>query len=121
MKPPITPPPVHIVEAVSPTVTDTLPVELVRPPSLKDKEYVATVDDDGDWFVVASENGTCRHLTESEAKQIASMINEQGSNVITLYCRNDKCKYKGTWIKRASEDVKKNVYFCEGCKQNLTR
>ena len=121
MKPPITPPPIRIVETVSPTVTDTLPVELVRPPSLKDKEYVATTDDDGDWFLSVSENGECRHLKESEAKQVASMMNEQGSNIITLFCRTEKCKYKGTWLKRTSEDVKKNIYYCEGCKQGMTR
>ncbi len=126
MKPPIKPPPLSIVETEPPVPTLTVqesppaPTELARPP-VHNKEFAATVDADGDWFLVVNENNSYRHLTETEARQVASIMNEQGSNVITLFCRTEKCKYKGTWIKRASDDVKKNVYFCEGCKQGMTR
>jgi len=126
---PITPPTtLSIVEEeslpiVNPSVTETpvAPIELARPTVFKDATYIATKDDDGDWFLAMQENGEFRHLRESEAKRIASIMNEQGSNIITLYCRNEKCKHKGSWIKRASDDVKKNVYFCDGCKQGMTR
>lgn len=109
-----------IIPISNPNVTETSTSELARPVVFKDTEYAATKKD-GDWILALIEKGEYRHLSEDEAKKVASIMNEQGSNVITLYCRSEKCKYKGTWIKRSSEDAKKNVYFCEGCKQGLTR
>jgi hypothetical protein len=129
MKVPIPPPPALTIvnsetpDSTIPTPTEPspLPSDLVRPSSSKDKEFTATVDSDGDWFLVISDKGTLRHLTETEARQVASVMNEQGSNIITLYCRTETCRHKNTWIKRSSDDVKKNVYFCDGCKQGMTR
>lgn len=120
------PPPLTVVEKevpianTSPTESPPFPAELARPVVFKDTSYAATKKD-GEWLLAVTENGEYRHLTESEARKVASIMNEQGSNIITLFCRNEKCKHKGSWIKRSSEDVKKNTYFCDGCKSGMTR
>lgn len=96
------------------------PTDLARSVNHNNKEF-ASFKDDSNWYLMMFEDGKLRHLTEMESKQAASMLNEQGSNVITLYCRTQTCKEKGAWIKRASADVKKNVYFCEICKHPMVR
>lgn len=89
-------------------------------PVPKNTEYVAYQDGD-DWCLLKTDGHNFYHLTENEAKQVAQIINEQGSNVVTLFCRNDKCVSKGSWIKRASGDVKKNVYHCATCSTPMLR
>jgi hypothetical protein len=107
----------HSIHSQTPEPTQ----ELARPVKSKDKEYTAIQDDDGQWYLVTTNGQDLNHLTELEAKQAAQFLNEQGSNVITLFCRNEKCKDKGSWIKRASGDVKKNVYFCSTCNGHMIR
>lgn len=128
MKIPIIPPPLKVVENESPVPTLAVqesppaPTEQARPaPPPSNKEYIAVKDEDGDWNIVVSENKELRAPTENEARQVASMMNELGSNVVTLYCRNDRCRHKNTWIKRASEDIKRNVYICDTCKQPMVK
>jgi hypothetical protein len=97
--------------------------EFARPPNISSKEYIAVQDDinEGAWLLGMMENGELRHLTKDEAGQVASIMNEQGSNIITLFCRNDACKDKGTFIQRASQDAKKNVYHCVTCMKGMTK
>ena len=119
------PPPLAVVDEIqvansSPTESPPFPAELARVVPPKNAEYAATKKD-GEWLLAVTENGEYRHLTESEARKVASIMNEQGSNIITLFCRNEKCRHKGSFIKRSSDDVKKNTYFCDSCKSGMTR
>src|SRR5271170_1750414 len=70
------PPSVH----VHTHMTQESPPERVMPPPPKHKEYVALQTDDGDWMLLTTDGNDAKHLTEREAKQCASMLNEQGSN-----------------------------------------
>ena len=133
----------QVIPIITPPIQHQLKMENAEPPSIhmqaqeapieqahqvgiplrpKDREYTALLDDEtGDWYLVITDGKECFHLSENEAKRAASMLNEMGSNVITLYCRTTGCKENGAWLKRAAADVKKNVYFCEICKQPMVR
>jgi len=62
-----------------------------------------------------------REPTEAELDSALSYLNEQTSFAITLYCRNEKCASKGSWIQRSKQDAAKNVYTCETCNHPLAR
>lgn len=72
-------------------------------------------------LLLKSSSGDFRTPTEDEAHQACSYLNDQHSYIVTLYCRTPDCKDKGAWIRRGTDDVKKNVYTCEICKQPMVR
>lgn len=77
---------------------------------------------DGMTMKVKERDGKLRAPTEAEMQQACSYLSEQGSNVVTLYCRTENCPKKGSWIRRSIEDSKKNIYVCEGgCKKPMIR
>lgn len=62
-----------------------------------------------------------RKPTEAEIASAVSYLNEQTSYAITLFCRNDACKSKGSWIQRSKQDAEKNAYICETCSRPMSR
>lgn len=81
-----------------------------------------TVQPDGDvpMLVVKTING---HRTPSveELERAMHFLNEATSFSATIYCRNEKCKDVGSWIRRSTEDLKRNTYACETCQQPMVR
>lgn len=64
-----------------------------------------------------------RNPTDEEMEHIVNIMNEQGSNIITLFCRTEDCPGKGGWIRRSVEDAKQNALglVCEDCKKPMVR
>lgn len=78
---------------------------------------------DGQYLLVIIDptNGA-RTPTKEEAETAINLLNESnGSTVLTLYCRNEKCADKGGWITRTAEDIKKNIYACDSCKKPMVK
>lgn len=85
------------------------------------EEWVFVTQGKRTLLLLKSSDGRMRTPTEDEAHQACSYLNDQHSYTVTLYCRNDECKDKGSFIRRGSDDAKKNVYTCEVCKEPMVR
>lgn len=42
-------------------------------------------------------------------------------SVVTITCKTPGCPALGSWIRRTSDDLKKNIYTCESCKKPMVR
>lgn len=86
------------------------------------RQWAVFVDGEGDPHLVIEENGKQRMATKAECERAMGLLNEEGSNVIRLWCRNAECKEgnKG-WIERSRQDIEKNVYQCDLCGKAMTR
>ncbi len=80
------------------------------------KEWKVFEDADGDPHLVMAENGVERIATKTECERAAQILNEEGSNIIRLWCRNTKCADGGKgWIERTRDDVAKTKFMCDAC------
>lgn len=80
------------------------------------------VDPDGDPHIVVTEKGAERIPTKEECERAISILNEEGSNIIRIYCRNPVCKENGKgWIERTRSDISKTVYMCDVCGKGMER
>lgn len=69
----------------------------------------------------APRNINNRVPTEEEMTSVLTSLNEHSSFAITIYCRNEHCKAKNSWIQRSKQDIAKNVYVCESCGKPMSR
>lgn len=86
------------------------------------KEWGVFIDGDGDPHLVMVENGVQRMATKDECERAALLLNEEGSNIIRLWCRNGACPEgdKG-WIERTREMASKTVIICDVCNRPMER
>lgn len=84
-------------------------------------EWCVFVDHEGDPHIIMRDASGERILTREECDFAVKILNEEGSNVIRLQCRNRECKDFGGWIERGRTDASKNVYHCQVCGKAMER
>lgn len=84
--------------------------------------YVDPQDKEEIPFFVVVEKGEIRPPTKEEAERGCRILNEDGENLVRLWCRNPVCKEanKG-WIERATKDAAKTLYTCALCGKPMVR
>lgn len=86
------------------------------------KEWRVFVDAEGDPHLIIADGGVERIASKEECERAALILNEEGSNVIRLWCRNAQCKENGKgWIERSRTDVSKTIFGCDLCGKAMER
>ena len=76
-----------------------------------------------EWRIYKDEDGTPhmivfdgkeRIATVEECERACRILNEDGSNVVKVFCKTEGCNAKGGWIERTRANLEKTVYKCEG-------
>lgn len=89
-------------------------------PKFSGEWFVAMIDDDPIIAVRDSRLGE-RIPSKEECEHAVKVLNEEGSTVIRLECRNAACAAFKSWIERARGDAAKNVYHCQVCGKAMER
>lgn len=91
------------------------------------KEYKLYVHKEGDqpeqYFLVMNDNGKHRECTREEMERAITILNEEGNNIVKLFCQNPDCdehKRRG-FIERTRANVQKHVYGCDTCGKPMSR
>lgn len=84
-------------------------------------EWDIFTDDENIPHLIVKQNGQPRIATLEECQRAMRLLNEEGSNVIRLFCKNPLCKGAGGWIERSRKDAEKNIYWCDVCHGKMDR
>lgn len=86
--------------------------------------FIDEADPDKIPHLVIKEGTRMRIPTKEEAERAVRIVNEDGNNIVRIFCRNPECADKGGWIERPRSGrlgVDKHVYTCETCHRPMVR